>query len=213
MKEKLLYILLLSSPAAVIADWFTIEHDLEICNLTIPGKYAAFHINVDDGVTYSTSFIEALKNDTSFPTYNLTMWGCTTNCSFGFVLHLNKTDRSVSVLTNKTVNNYQCSYSNHTQNVIPTPKITYDHPTPNRNFSFPPMITLDYCKKGLHPDYPGLKIDPAVDIHTCIDRLTGYDDGTYAANLHFGKGSSFLSNSFNVATYHLINSANTAFKY
>src|ERR1044072_7435932 len=122
MKKISLYILLLSSPAAVIADWFIIEHDLDICNLTVPGKYAAFHANVDDGVTYSSSFmvqsIEILKNDTSFSTYNLTMWGCTFDCSFSFVVQLNKNDRSVSVLTEKTVKNYRCLASNDTQSII-----------------------------------------------------------------------------------------------
>src|ERR1044071_2758587 len=136
MKKISSYILLLSSLATVIADWFTIEHDLEICDLTVPGKYAAFHVNIDDGITYSTSLmvqsIEILKNGTSFPTYNLTMWGCSFDCSFSFVVQLNKNDRSVSVLTEKTVKNYRCLASNDTQSIIPTPKISYNGPKPNR---------------------------------------------------------------------------------
>ena len=75
------------------------------------------------------------------------------------------------------------------------------------------MLPLDYCRKGIHPDHPESQIDPASDVHTCIDHLTGDEDGTYAANLHFGKGSSFSPDGWNVATYHLIGSANRAFEY
>ena len=111
MYKKLLYLLLHLS-TIVVANWITIEHEFDLCAMTIPGKYAAFHVNDEDWSAYSTSLIfisaDTLKNDTSSATLNLIMWGCEFDYSFSFVIQLNKADGSVSALTNRIVDNYSC---------------------------------------------------------------------------------------------------------
>src|ERR1043165_9138481 len=148
MDKKSLY-LFLHLLTTVVANWITIEHEFDLCAMTIPGKYAAFHVNDEDWSTYSTSlmFISAktLNNDTSSATFNLTMWGCEFDCSFSFLIQLHKANSSVSVLTNSTVDNYSCLASNYTQNVIPTVNITYNDSKPNDHYIFSPLITLSYC--------------------------------------------------------------------
>src|SRR3990170_248986 len=97
MNKKLLYILLIFLSAA-IADWTTIEHDFKMCDQVVPSDYAAIHVN-DDGNTYSTSLlvrriqtILILKNDSNSTEviYNVTMWGCTYDCNFSFMVKLNR---------------------------------------------------------------------------------------------------------------------------
>ena len=130
--------------SAVIADWTTIEHEFKMCDQVVPSDYAAIHVN-DDGNTYSTSLlvrrIQTLKNDTTEATYNVTMWGCTYDCNFSFVVKLNRVDNSVSMITDNKVQNYVCGASNYTQNLIPTPKVTYTGPTPNEDYVFPPDLS------------------------------------------------------------------------
>src|SRR3989337_2557834 len=105
MDKKLLYILLIFL-SAVIADWTTIEHDFNMCDQVIPSDYAAIHVN-DDGNTYSTSLL-VRRIQTIQPTinnagagsnetiYNITIWGCTYDCNFSFMVKLNRVDGSVS---------------------------------------------------------------------------------------------------------------------
>src|SRR5687768_7655348 len=119
--------------------------------MTISKKFAAFHINNKDWFTYSTSLMfilaDILKNDTSSATFNLTMWRCTFDCSFSFLIQLNKADGSVLVLTNKTVDNYSCLVSNYMQNDLLTINIIHNDPKPNDQYIFSPTLILDYCSR------------------------------------------------------------------
>ena len=70
-----------------------------------------------------TPILQTIQNDSGSneATYNVTMWGCTYDCNFSFVVKLNRVDSSVSMITDNKVQNYMCGASNYTQNFIPTP--------------------------------------------------------------------------------------------
>ena len=129
--KNLLYILLHFS-SAVIANWITIEHDFHMCDL--------YHL-----IMWRFTFtmmqtilipVEALKHEPPSSTYNITMWGCTYDCSFNFIVQINRNGHSISTPIDNNMNNYKCKLSNYTQNLVPTPKLHIWNPNLSQTMYF-----------------------------------------------------------------------------